>query len=231
MSLQALRAALDRGDDAAALGALDTLGSADHAGAAPLALHLGRPSLAVRWAGDPLTLAAAWLRLGDPRAALGALRGQKGGARPALLRARAAWQLGQEDAAELAAHARRLARAEGDAGALAAAATLLGEVMLWTDPRAALRALAEGLKVAELAGTGADPHLLAVLAHTQAAVGSREKAARTAAKALDRSLPRSPARVLALLALGREEEARAEAREGELGDVWGRAFLVGDQAR
>lgn len=228
MSLAALRAALDRGDDKAALAALNTLDTAQHFEAAPLALHLGRPSLAARWAGDPLTLAAAHLRLGRAQAALAVLDGQPDTARPALLRARAAWQLGRGDAADLAAHARRLARTEGDAGALTAAATLLGEVLLPADPRAALRALAEGLKVAELAGAAADAHLLAVLAHAQAAVGSPGKAARTAAKALARSVPRSPARVLALLALGREGEARAEAEAGELGEVWLRGFVAGD---
>ncbi|WP_264775031.1 hypothetical protein [Deinococcus aetherius] len=227
MSLAALHAALARGDDVAALAALQTLDSSEQTRAAPLALHLGRPSLAVRWADDPLTLAAAHLRLGHPGAALEALHGQPDAARPALLRARAAWQLGGPDAADLAAHARHLARAQGDAGALTAAVTLLGELHLRTDPRAALRTLAEGLRVAELAETQADAHLLSVLAHAQASVGSREKADRTAGKALPRSLPRSPARVVALLALGRKEEARAEATAGELGEVWLRGFADG----
>nr|WP_246580439.1 hypothetical protein [Deinococcus aestuarii] len=170
-------------------------------------------------------MAAAHLRRGDPQAVLHAVEDLPDTARPALLRARAAWQLRAPDAADLAERARRLARAEGDAGALTAAATLLGEVVLQADPRAALRALAEGLRVAELTGTEADAHLLAVLAHAQAAVGSREKAGRTAAKALARSVPRSPARVVALLALGRGEEARAEAEAGELGEVWGPGLL------
>ncbi|MEF2279583.1 hypothetical protein V3W47_14905 [Deinococcus sp. YIM 134068] len=215
---------MERGDEAAALAALSALDPADHARAAPLALQLGRPSFAARWAEDPLTRAAAFLRLGDSDAAFTTLAGQPDTARPALLRARAAWQAGQPDAASLAAHARTLARSEGDAGALIAAATLLGEMNLRADPRAALRALAEGLRVAEMSGTEADAHLLAVLAHAQAAVGGRDKAARTAAKALTRSVPRSPARVVALLALGREEEARREAEAGELGGVWWQGF-------
>ncbi|GMA17487.1 hypothetical protein [Deinococcus metallilatus] len=222
MTLASVRAALERGDDPAALGALRALTPSldERDGAAALALHLGQPGLTVCWASDPLTLAAAHLRLGKPGQALAALHGQPDAARPALLRARAGWQARQADAPELARHARTLARAEGDAGALVAAATLLGELLLPGDSKAALRTLAEGLKVAELGGQEADAHLLAVLAHAQAPLGSPDKAGRTAAKALSRSLPRSPARVVALLALGRAEEARAEAAAGELGEVW-----------
>lgn len=229
MTLAAAHAALERGDDPGALAALHALTSPVPAGAAALALHLGRPRLASRWAGetgDALTLAAAQVRLGQPALALATLEGQPDTARPAVLRARAVWQLRSLQAQEHALHARTLARQEGDAGALVAAATLLGEVLLPGDPRAALHALAEGLKVAELTGQAADPHLLAVLAHTQAALGSRGKAARTAGKALDRSPPRSPARVLALLALGREAEAQAQAQAGELGEVWWRAWMA-----
>ncbi|EYB66880.1 hypothetical protein DEIPH_ctg064orf0048 [Deinococcus phoenicis] len=220
MSLAAVQEALDRRDDPAALAALRALAPAERSQGAALALHLGRPTLAVRWADDPLTLAAAHLRLGQPAEALATLEGQPDTARPALLRARVTWQARPAQAPDLARRARSLARTEGDAGALVAAATLLGEVLLSPDPRAALRALAEGLKVAELTGQEADAYLLAVLAHAQAALGSREKAGRTAAKALARSLPRSPACVVALLALGREEEAAAQAVAGELGRIW-----------
>lgn len=222
VTLAAVREALSQGNDRSALAALHRLSPLpdEQAEAAVLALHLGQPTLTLRWAGDPLTLAAAHLRLGRPGAARTVLDGQPDTARPALLRARAAWQAGQPDAPDLARHARSLARAQGDAGALVAAATLLAEQRLGADAKAALRTLAEGLKVAELTGQEADAHLLAVLACAQAALGSRDKAGRTAAKALARSLPRSPARVTALLALGREEEAHAEAAAGELGEVW-----------
>ncbi|WP_245557732.1 hypothetical protein [Deinococcus apachensis] len=225
MTLADVRAAMDRGDDPAALATLRALTPApdEREEAAALALHLGQPSLAVRWSEDPLLLAAAQLRLGEAAVALVSLQDQPDTARPALLRARAAWQ-GSGDAATLAWHARTLARSEGDAGALVAAVTLLGELLLPSDPRAALRTLAEGLKVAELTGQEADAHLMAVLAHTQAALGSADKAGRTGAKALGRSLPRSPARVAALLALGRGEEARAEAAAGELAEIWWRGL-------
>lgn len=222
MTLADVREALDRREDCAALAALHALTPApgERDEAAALALHLGQPGLTLQWALDPLLLAAAQLRLGCPAAARALLQNQPDTARPALLRARAAAQGEGGDAAALARHALSLARGEGDAGALVAAVTLLGELLLPLDPRAGLRTLAEGLKVAELAGQEADPHLLAVLAHTQAALGSPAKAGRTASKALARSLPRSPAQVLALLALGREEEALAEAAAGELAGVW-----------
>jgi hypothetical protein len=229
MTLTALRAALAAGDDGAALAALLALrpSPAEEAEAAAFALHLGQPSLALRWEADALIRAAAQLRLGQSAAALTALEGQPA-ARPAVLRARAAAQLAQPGATALAALARRLARQEGDAGALVAAAVLIGEGLLRAEPKAALHALAEGLKVAELTDAEADAHLLAVLAHAQAAPGSRDKAGRTAAKALARSLPRSPARVIALLALDREAEAHAEAQAGELGAVWWMPFRPGE---
>lgn len=232
MTLADVRAALARGVDSAALSALRALTPppSEREEAAALALHLGQPSLTVGWAADPFLLAAAQLRLGDAAAALAALQGQPDTARPALLRARATWQGSGGDAFNLARHARTLARTEGDAGALVAAVTLLGELLLPTDPRAGLRTLAEGLKVAELTGQEADAHLLAILAHTQAALGSAEKAGRTATRALGRSLPRSPARVAALLALGRREEARVEAAAGELAEVWWRGLSSAAQA-
>lgn len=221
-SLNALRRAVEKRDDAAALVALHALTPTvpEREEAAALALHLGRPRLTLAWAVDPLLRAAAFLRLGEAARGLAALEDHPDSARPTVLRARARWQLRHPDAAEAARHARTLARRGGDAGALVAAVTLLGEMELAGDARAALRTLAEGLKVAELTGQEADAHLLAVLAHVQGAFGSRDRAARTAEKALARSLPRSPARALALIALGREEEARAGAVAGELGGVW-----------
>ncbi len=168
--------------------------------------------MAAAWAEhtEPLLHAAALLRLGERRAVLEVLESQPETARVAVLRARA---LGTLDAAE---HARTLARQEGDSPALIAAATLMGELLLPTDPRAALRALAEGLKVSELLQEGTDAHLLAVLSFVQARIGGATKAEKTARKALERSVPRSPARVLALLALGQMEEAEAERAAGEL---------------
>ena len=68
-------------------------------------------------------------------------------ARAAVLQARAAWQQAGADAPRLATLARRQARAEGDAAALIAAATLHAETELHAnEPRSALRSLAEGLK-------------------------------------------------------------------------------------
>lgn len=131
------------------------------------------------------------------------------GARTLVLRARMTKRL--QDAIA----ARDRAREEGDAPALVAAAALIGELHLAADePRLALHALAEGLRVAEVAGDEADAYLLAVLALAQARVGSPRKAALTARKALARSAPASPARVLALWALGREQEARHAAEGG-----------------
>ncbi len=193
---------------------------------ARLALHSGRPRLALRWAtGDPLTHAAALLRLGEAGAALDVLRALPDTARPSVLRARARWQQADAAAQEATLQARALARREGDGAALIAAATLRGEQLL-PDPYAALRTLAEGLKVAEQTGQAADAHLLAVLAHAQRRLGG-PKGARTAARALERSAPRSPARVLALLALDRAPQAHAEAADGELAAVWWRGFTSG----
>ena len=186
--------------------------------AAALALHWGAPRAALAWSCEPLRRAAAQLRLGDPTAARAELVAEVDGARVALLRARAAALDGQPGAGQQAKAARTLARQEGDSAALIAAVTLLAEGQQ-ADPYAALRTLAEGLKVAEIAGQSADPHLLAVLAHTQARLNGRKGQA-TAAKALERSAPRSPARVLALLALDRPEEAVAEAHAGTLHPGW-----------
>ncbi len=200
----------------------------ERAGAASLALSYGRPTLAVWWATDPrhhepLTLAAALLRLGRATAALDVLETVPDTARAALLRARARWQLGQRD--DQADVACILARREGDTPALMAAVTLAGEQSLGA-PYAALRILAEGLRVSEQIGQPADAHLLSVLAHAQLRLGG-PKGARTAQRALERSVARSPARVLALLALRRDTEAGAEARQGELHPVWWEGFRAG----
>ena len=214
MSLEAVRLLQRSGDDAGALLALENLRPDvfERPQAAALALSLGRPRLAAAWAtpADALLHAAALLRLGERRAVLEMLESQPETARVAVLRARA---LGTRDAAELA---RTLARQEGDSPALIAAATLLGELLLPTDPRAALRALAEGLKVSEMLQEGTDARLLAVLSFVQARIGGQAKAEKTARKALERSVPRSVGRVLALLALGRTEEAESERAAGEL---------------
>ncbi|WP_371864529.1 hypothetical protein [Deinococcus kurensis] len=186
--------------------------------AAALALHWGAPGMALAWSRDPLRRAAAHLRLGESGPALAELTGEPAGARVALLRARAAALSGAQDAPALAAHARTLARQEGDSAALIAAATLLAEEQQ-AEPYGALRTLAEGLKVAEIAGQSADAHLLAVLAHTQGRLNARKGQA-TAAKALERSVQRSPARVLALLALRRTAEADREAAGGALHPGW-----------
>ncbi|MDV6373808.1 hypothetical protein [Deinococcus arenicola] len=216
------KSALERGEPASFFGDLSPESGAE---LARLALRLGRPRLAVRWAGaDPLTHAAALLRLGESEAALQVLEPVPDSARPAALCARALWQMQDAGAEAATGKALALARQEGDVGAVIAAATLHGEQLL-PQPHAALRALAEGLKVAEGSGQPSDAHLLAVLAHAQLCLGGA-KGTRTAAKALDRSLPRSPARVLALLALGREIQARAEAAEGELAAVWWRGFSI-----
>lgn len=226
MTLAALQTALNAGDDAGALAVLSGLQPkpAEAGVCAELALHLGRPNLAAQWATQPLTRAAALLRLGQTEAARQILEPLPDSPRVALLSARLLALEGEANAQAQATHARALARTEGDAGALVAAATLLGELLLPTDPRAALRTLAEGLKVAEMAGEAADPHLLAVLAQVQAAVGGTEKARRTAEKALARATPRSPAQVLALWGLGQQEQANAVASEGELDGRWLRAF-------
>ncbi|WP_189003890.1 hypothetical protein [Deinococcus malanensis] len=227
-SFQDLRTAVAAHDYAAATVLLEVLTPAYRQQAAPLALQLGQPRLAAAWTDQPLLQVAALLRLGEPAAALEVLREQGQSARPAALRARAVWQLQQQDARSLAEEARRRAQAEGDAAALVAVATLRGEQCL-EDPFAALRALAEGLKIAELTGDPADAHLLAVLGHAQLRMGSG-KGRRTAEKALERSLPASPARVLALLALDQPEEAMAQASSGELAAVWWRGFITSGSA-
>ncbi|MFB9992579.1 hypothetical protein ACFFLM_11435 [Deinococcus oregonensis] len=226
MTLAALQAAVNAGDDSAALALLLGVQPASDAAQAyaALALHLGRPALAAQWATDPLTRAAALLRLGRTQEARQILTPLPDSPRVALLLARVLALEDEPGAAAQATHARALARTEGDAAALTAAATLLGELLLPTDPRAALRALAEGLKVAEMAGEAADAQLLAVLSHVQAAVGGADKARRTAEKALARAAPRSPARALALLALGQAEQANAEASAGELDRRWLKPF-------
>lgn len=219
---------MTRGDDAQALAALGawTPGPDQQAEAAGLALQLGRPRLAAQWAqaaGVPLLEAAARLRLGQAHEALALLAAQPETARTLLLTARAHALLGSPGARTRAEAARAAARREGDAPALEQAATLLGELLRPHDHRAALRALAEGLKAAEVAERPPDPHLLAALATVQAdfgaagpAGGGNAKAQATAEKALARSRPRSPARVLALRALGRHAEAEREALAGEL---------------
>ena len=220
-----LDTALNLGE-AQARAALAALPGARFPQAAARALALGRPHLTLEWTGEPLLLAAAHLRLGCPDAALSTLSGLPDTARPALLRARAALQGSTPDALAQATHARTLARADGDGGALVAAATLLAEHHLRAGAHhEALRTLAEGLKVAEMTGQPADPHLLAILAHAQKPLNSR-KAAATAAKALDRSDPGSPARVLALLALDRPEDAHAQAQRGSLAAAWWEPFTL-----
>ncbi|ADV68149.1 hypothetical protein [Deinococcus maricopensis] len=209
------------GQDGDALRTLDawTPDPADLPTASALALMLGRPHLAVSWAertDDALTLAAAHLRLGRNAEALYALGAARDTARVLLLRARAHAQARHSDAPALARAARTAARAEGDTAALVQAAALLGELHLPHAPHDALRDLAEGLKVAELTGQDADAYLLAVLAHAQRFAGGTAKAALTAQKACARSAPRSPARVLALHALGRHDDAETERQSGAL---------------
>ncbi|MFK7601085.1 hypothetical protein ACI3L1_02605 [Deinococcus sp. SM5_A1] len=215
-----LRTALERGEPASFFGAVPLHEQPE---AARLALRLGRPRLAALWAqADPLTHAAALLRVGESGSALHLLEALPGTARPAALRARALWQLADAQAEAVTHSALALARQEGDVGAVIAAAGLRGEQLL-PQPYAALHALAEGLKVAEGSGQPSDAHLLAVLAHAQLRLGG-PKGTRTAQKALDRSLPRSPARVLALFALEQGAKAQAEAADGELAAVWWRDF-------
>ena len=219
-TLAALRVLLEAGDEAPAVRLLEHGTAAQHTEAAVLALEAGRPRLAAHWAAEhaPLLHTAALLRLGETEKVVTLLEALLLSARVQVLRARA---LGTLAAAQ---EARSLARREGDGPALIAAVTLLGERLLPDDPRGALLTLAEGLKVAEHLNAEADAHLLAVLAHVQARLGGQGKARKTAHKALGRSSPRSPARVLALLALGRLEEAEAERRAGELSTDWVQAF-------
>ncbi|MFC4639594.1 hypothetical protein [Deinococcus hohokamensis] len=221
-AFHALETACAAGDLRAAQTALQALPEQDRGAGAALALHLGCPALAARWSPDPLIQAAAWLRLGDPAQAQAMLAPALPSARTAVLGARAVWQQGAPAALTLGEEARRLARLEGDAGALVAAVTLLGEQHL-EQPFMALRTLAEGLKVAELTAQPADAHLLAVLAHAQVRLGGN-KGRHTAEKALDRAAPGSPAQVLALLALDRRPEALAQAARGHLAPLWWAPF-------
>ncbi len=211
--------------DAQRLGALRRFvpAAGEEGQAAALALSAGVPDLALRWAlaaglpGAALAAAAA-LRLGELETAVRLAQPLPPDARKAVLLARAQ-ALGGERSTSAAAQARLQARAEGDAPALIAAVILLGELQLG-EPLAALRTLAEGLKVAELINREADAHLLAVLAHAQRPIGSGAKARRTAEKALERAAPRSPARVWALLALERPEDAERERLAGQLSAAW-----------
>ena len=189
--------------------------------AAALALRSGVPDLALRWAlaaGETALAAAAALRLGQLEQALELILTLPEDARRAVLMARVR-SLGADPSLTWAEQARTLARQHGDAPALIAAVTLLGELHL-TEPRVALRTLAEGLKVAEMVGEAADAHLLAVLAHAQARSGGHSKAVKTAQKALERSPQRSPACIWALLALGQKEEAEVQRRAGQLDQRW-----------
>lgn len=223
-SFAVLTRLLEQGDAQAAQQAVAGLAPEPREQAAELALALGRPSLALAWSRVPLTRAAAGLRLGAATEALSTLEDLPAAAAAAVaaLRARAEWQLGRLTLEESLA-ALQLARQQNDHAAVVALATLRGEQQLAT-PFAALRSLAEGLKTAELTGQAADAHLLAVLAHAQRRAGGTVKAERSAVKALGRSAPRSPARLVALLALGRTEEAAATAQAGELGEIWQRPF-------
>lgn len=205
---------------------LASLGPDDLHHAVSQALTLGEPGLVADWAADPLLKSAALLRLGRPEQVLSLLADTPQSARIALLCARASWQLQSGPALSQAEQARRLARQEGDAGAIVASAALLGEMQL-SHPKLALRTLAEGLKIAELLGEETDAYLLAVLAHAQASAGGYPKALKTAEKALARSPERSPARAVALLALGRTEEMKEVAQAGELSYLWFRPFLIG----
>lgn len=212
--------------------AAQKLAALDPARAAALALRLGRPAWAATWATDPLVRAAALLRLGQPNEVLGTLAHPPDSARAAALRSRALWQLELQSgtdhgAKEAATLARQQARQEGDAGATITAAALWGELLL-PEPYAALRALAEGLKVAEMLGAEADPYLLAVLAHAQARTGGKRKAAATAQKALSRAEARSPARVVAHLALGETAQAETEAKAGQISALWSMPYSAHD---
>lgn len=202
----------------------------EEAQAAALALRLGVPDLALRWAlagGDNALAAAAALRLGQLQVAHSLINTLPDDARRAVLLARAQALSGSRSPI-LAEQARGQARREGDAPALVAAVTLLGELQLHQvsaapsapKPYVALRTLAEGLKVAELTGKEADAHVLAVLAYAQKQIGSAAKAERTAQKALERAPLRSPAQIWALLTLERYAEAEAERQAGQLDVAW-----------
>lgn len=206
--------------------------------AAVLALQAGLPQLSAEWAtaasstgrgqGESQQIAAAaWLRAGDTEKALTLLSGEH--PRITVMQARARLLDGDLTAAsELAAQAHAGAFDAGDAPALLAAIALLGELELRgalrsggrTGLHAALRVLAEGLKVSEIVNEPADPHILALVALTQKHIQDGTKAQATAAGALDRSLAFSPSSVLALTVLGRHEEAAGQAEAGALADGW-----------
>lgn len=196
--------------------------SAEQNEAAALALALGQPKRVLEWATDPLLKAAALLRLGQAKEVLSLLDTQPQNARVAFLKARAAWQLDQSNSLELSHIAGQMGKQEGDAPASIAVATLLGEIQLVslpTKPYLALRGLADGLRILELANLEPDAHLQAVLAHVHKRIGT-EKHQETAQKALDYSPERSPAQILALLALDRAAEAQSKAQAGALAPVW-----------
>lgn len=135
--------------------------------------------------------AAALTRSGHGQEALVVLEGLEGGW-PSLRRANALWHLGESGSAveevELALEA---GRREKDAQLTVSSIWQKGELALEReDGKGALLILAEGLKIAELIGQQADPYLLAVLSEAQAFWGHREKAFKTAQKALERSSER-----------------------------------------
>lgn len=196
--------------------------------AATLALALGQPHKVLDWTQEPLLRAAALLRLGQASEVLGLLENQPQNARTALLKARAAWQLEQLNSLKWAKLAEELGKKEGDAPASIATATLLGEIQmvsLPTKPYRALRILADGLRIAELANLDADAHLLAILSHVHKRIDT-QKYRETAQKALERAPERSPAKVLALLALEQEDEAQTQAQAGHLHSVWWEKITV-----
>lgn len=211
-------------------GELAAEGAAEWGALALLALQAGLPKSAAAWAaaaGAEKLEAAAWLRLGDAGRALALLDGS--GPRLDVLRSRAQLLQGERAAAyELAGAAHESAFDAGDAPALIAAIALLGELELRgalesgsrTGLYAALNVLAEGLNIAEQIGDYADPHILALLALAQVRLADGLKAKGTAAKAHARALAFSPAGVLALITLGRPEEACGEAEAGELAPGW-----------
>lgn len=196
--------------------------------AAALALALGQPHKVLDWTQEPLLRAAALLRLGKSSEVLSLLENLPQNARTALLKARAAWQLDQPHCLEWAHLAEELGKKEGDAPASIATATLLGEIQvvnLPTKPYRALRVLAHGLRIAELAQLDADPHLLAILSHVHKRIDT-QKHRETAQKALERAPERSPAKVLALWALKQEEKAQAQAQAGHLNSVWWKKIIA-----
>jgi len=135
--------------------------------------------------------AAALTRSGHGQDALEVLGDLQGGW-PSLRRANALWHLGDSSLAESEVElALTAGRVENDAKLAVAAIWQKGELALEReDGKGAVFILAEGLKIAELIGQEADPYLLAVLSEAQAFWGNREKAGKTAQKALERSSER-----------------------------------------